>query len=111
MSFFVAVRRDPPPHSAGDARPGDLRGRRRPAQGPHRYPDPAPVTPDQAPPPDLGQIPLTVHEIRRLLTAATQRHHPPGHTARWLHWRRRHQARFRWFHMRARLNRDYALVS
>ena len=39
---------------------------------------PAPVTPDQAPPPDPGQIPLTVLEMRRLLIAATQRHHPPG---------------------------------
>ena len=72
---------------------------------------PAPVTPDQAPPPDPGQIPLTVPEIRRLLTAATQQHHPPGHAARWLRWRRQHQARSRWFHKRARLNRDYALVS
>ena len=31
--------------------------------------------------------------------------------ARWLHWRRRHQARSRWFHKRARLARNYALVS
>jgi SRSO17 transposase len=72
---------------------------------------PAPVTPDQPPPPDPGKIPLTIPEIRRLLAAATQRHHPPGHAARWLHWRRRHQARSRWFHKRARLNREYALVS
>ena len=72
---------------------------------------PAPVTPDQAPPPDPGKIPLSLPEIRRLLAAATQRHHPPGHTARWLNWRRRHQARSRWFHKRARLNREYALVS
>ena len=33
---------------------------------------PAPVTPDQAPPPDPGKIPLTIPEIRRLLAAATQ---------------------------------------
>jgi SRSO17 transposase len=72
---------------------------------------PAPVTPDQAPPPDPGKTPLTVPEVRRLLTAATHRRHPPGHAARWLDWRRRHQARSRWFHQRARLNRDYALVS
>ncbi len=71
---------------------------------------PAPVVPDQAPPPDPGKIPLTIPEIRRLL-AATQRDHPPGHAAHWLHWRRRHQARSRWFHERARLNREYALVS
>ena len=72
---------------------------------------PAPVTRDQAPPPDPGQIPLTITEIGQLLTAATERHHPPGHATRWLHWRRRHQARSRWFHKSARLNRDYALVS
>jgi hypothetical protein len=71
---------------------------------------PPPVTPDQPPPPDPGKIPLTIPEIRRLL-AATQHSHPPGHAARWLHWRRRHQARSRWFHKRARLNREYALVS
>jgi SRSO17 transposase len=72
---------------------------------------PAPVTPGQAPPPDPGKIPLTVSEIRRLLATAVQRQHPPGHAARWLNWRRRHQARSRWFHQRTRLNRDYALVS
>jgi SRSO17 transposase len=72
---------------------------------------PAPVTPDQAPPQDPGTIPLTVPEIRHLLAAATQHHQPPGHAARWLHWRRRHQARSRWFHKRARLNRDYTLVT
>jgi SRSO17 transposase len=72
---------------------------------------PAPAAPDQAPPPDPGKIPLTIPEIRRLLAAATQPSHPPGHTARWLHWRRRHQARSRWFHKRARLARTYALVS
>jgi SRSO17 transposase len=72
---------------------------------------PAPVTPDQAPPPDPGKIPLTIPEIRRLLATATQHNHPPGHAACWLHWRRRHQARSRWFHKRTRLNREYALVS
>jgi SRSO17 transposase len=71
---------------------------------------PPPVTPDQAPPADPGMIPLTVPEIRRLLAAALQRPHPPGHAARWLNWRRRHQARSRWFHQRTRLNRDDALV-
>jgi SRSO17 transposase len=71
---------------------------------------PAPVTPDQAPSPDPGNVPLTVPEVRLLLAAATQRHHPPGHAARWLHWRRRHQARSRWFHKRARLKRGYTLV-
>ena len=36
---------------------------------------------------------------------------PVGHAARWLAWRRRHQARARWFHQRTRLNREYNLVS
>ncbi len=72
---------------------------------------PPPVTPGQAPPPDPGMIPLTVPEIKRLLAEALTRPHPRGHTARWLAWRRRHQARSRWFHQRARLNREYTLVS
>jgi SRSO17 transposase len=72
---------------------------------------PPPVTPDQAPPEDPGLVPLTVAEIRRLLAAGFQRPHPPGHAAHWLNWRRRHQARSRWFHQRTRLNRDNALVS
>ena len=64
---------------------------------------PPPVTPGQPPPPDPGMIPLTVPEIRRP--------DPPGHAARWLNWRRRHQARARWFHQRTRLNQDYDLAS
>ena len=67
---------------------------------------PPPVAPDQAPPRDPGMIPLTVPEIRRLLAGALQRSHPPGHAGRWLDWRRRHQARSRWYHQRARLARD-----
>jgi hypothetical protein len=51
-------------------------------------------------------IPLTVPEIRRLLAGAFRRSHPPGHAGRWLDWRRRHQARSRWYHQRARLARD-----
>ena len=72
---------------------------------------PPPAGPDAAPPADPGLIPLTVREIRRLLASATARPKPPGHAARWLEWRRRHQARSRWFHKHARLQRDYALVS
>jgi hypothetical protein len=56
-------------------------------------------------------IPLTIPEIQRLLAAVLPRLHPPGHDSHWLNWRRRHQARSRWFHQRTRLNRDYALVS
>jgi SRSO17 transposase len=72
---------------------------------------PPPAGPRDSPPGDPGLIPLTVPEIRRLLAA--ERSHPrsPGHAAHWLRWRRRHQARSRWFHQRARLERDYALVS
>jgi len=72
---------------------------------------PPPAGPDDRPPADPGLTPLTVREIKRLLAAALRHPHPPGHAARWLHWRRRHQARSRWFHKRARLARDYALVS
>jgi hypothetical protein len=70
-----------------------------------------PSTPDQPPPPEPGLIPLTVHEVKRLLADAFHHPTPPGHATRWLTWRRRHQARARWFHQRTRLNRDYALVS
>ena len=72
---------------------------------------PPPVSPDAPPPADPGLIPLTVPEVRRLLAGALTRPRPPGHAARWLEWRRRHQARSRWFHKRARLARNYALVS
>ena len=72
---------------------------------------PPPAAPDAPPPADPGLIRLTVREVRRLLAAALDRPGPAGHTARWAEWRRRHQARSRWFHQRARLARNYALVS
>ena len=72
---------------------------------------PPPSTPDQPPPPEPGMIPLTVPEVKRLLAGVVQHPKPPGHDTHWRNWRRRHQARARWFHQRARLNRDYALVS
>ena len=72
---------------------------------------PPPTRPDQAPPPDPGLIPLTVHEVKRLLATALHHPRPDGHAANWLDWRRRHQARSRWFHQRTRLNRDYSQVS
>jgi SRSO17 transposase len=71
---------------------------------------PPPASPGTAPPAGPGLIPLSVREIRRLLADALTRPKPPGHTARWLEWRRRHQARSRWFHKHARLERDYALL-
>jgi SRSO17 transposase len=72
---------------------------------------PAPIRPGQPPPPEPGLIPLTVPEIKRLLAALTAPPWPPGHVQHWDTWTRRHQARARWFHQRARLKRDYALVS
>ena len=72
---------------------------------------PPPVTPGQVPPPDPGMIPLTVPEIKRLLAAVLTRRHPSAHAACWLAWRRRHQARSRWFHQRTRLSREYTLVN
>ena len=72
---------------------------------------PPPARPDAPPPADPGLIPLSVPEVRRLLASALSRPKPPGHAARWLQWRRRHQARSRWFHQRARLCREYILVS
>ena len=58
-------------------------------------------------------IPFTVAEIARLLAAWLTRPAPPGHAAHWLTWRRRHQARARWYHQRTRLAREAgnALVS
>jgi SRSO17 transposase len=67
---------------------------------------PAPVRPDQPPPADPGLIPLTVPQVRRLLAAETAPAWPLGHVAHWDTWTRRHQARARWFHKRARLARD-----
>ena len=57
---------------------------------------PLPAAPDAPPPADPGLIPLTVREIRHLLAAALDQPGPAGHAARWLDWRRRHQARSRW---------------
>src|SRR6185437_6893237 len=72
---------------------------------------PSPAGPHDKPPADPGLVPLSVREVGHLLAAALALPKPPGHAARWLHWRRRHQARSRWFHKRARLQRNYALVS
>src|ERR1700757_2515824 len=74
---------------------------------------PPPVRPDQPPPPEPGMIPLTIPEIKRLLAALTTRPLPRRLVIHWDAWTRRHQARSRWFHQRARLARDteIALVS
>jgi SRSO17 transposase len=60
---------------------------------------PPPVRSGQAPPADMGMIPLTAAEIARLLTRPA----PPGAAVHWLTFRRRHQARARWYHQRTRL--------
>ena len=72
-------------------------------------------TDTQAPPPvrarpaataEPGMIPLTIPEIKRLLAALTTRPLPRWLVIHWDAWTRRHQARSRWFHKRARLARD-----
>jgi SRSO17 transposase len=67
---------------------------------------PPPVRPDQPPPPEPGMIPLAIPEIKRLLAALTTRPPPRWLVIHWDAWTRRHQARSRWFHKRARLARD-----
>jgi hypothetical protein len=67
---------------------------------------PPPIRPDQPPPADPGMIPLTVPEITRLLTTPPAGPGPPGHAEHWANWRRRHQARSRWYHQRTRLARE-----
>ena len=62
---------------------------------------PPPLTPDQAPPPEPGMIPLTILEISRLFVARLLRPHPSEHATHWLNWRHRRQARSRWYHQRA----------
>ena len=65
-----------------------------------------PTTPDQQPPDDPGLIALTVAEIKRLFQLATRHLRPPIHHLHWIWWRRRHQARARWYHHRTRLRHD-----
>ena len=66
---------------------------------------PPPVRPGQPPPAEPGMIPLTVPEIKRLLAALTTSPLPRPLVIHWDTWTRRHQARSRWFHKRARLTR------
>jgi SRSO17 transposase len=70
---------------------------------------PAPILPTTAhdqPPADPGLITPTVAEVKRLFTLVTRRLLPETHHLHWTWWRRRHQARARWFHHRARLRRQ-----
>jgi SRSO17 transposase len=64
---------------------------------------PTPTSPTEPPPPDPGLIPLTVVEIKRLFNLATRTWRDIGHHLHWSQWRRRHQARARWYHHRTRL--------
>ncbi|HEU4539655.1 MAG TPA: hypothetical protein VFR23_00885 [Jiangellaceae bacterium] len=64
------------------------------------------ATPDDKPPADPGLIPLTVAEIKRLANLVTRTGRALAHHRRWSWWRRRHQARARWFHHRTRLRRS-----
>jgi SRSO17 transposase len=68
-------------------------------------PPPPPASPDDAPPADPGLIHLTVAEVKRLVNLLTCNWHGLDHHLHWHLWRRRHQARARWFHQRARLAR------
>jgi hypothetical protein len=66
-------------------------------------PLPTPNEATQPPPDDLGLIPLTVVEIKKLFNLATRIWRSTSHHLHWSWWRRRHQARARWYHHRARL--------
>jgi SRSO17 transposase len=66
-------------------------------------PLPAPTEADQPPPVDLGLIPLTVVEVKKLFNLATRVWLSIDHYLYWSWWRRRHQARARWYHHRARI--------
>jgi hypothetical protein len=67
---------------------------------------PPPADPAEPPPADPGLIPLTVAEVKRLFTLLTRTVHDLAHHLRWAWWRRRHQARARWYHHRTRLRRQ-----
>jgi hypothetical protein len=82
------------------------------AQAKTRAPAPIlPITPDEHPPKDTGLIAFTVAEIKRLFILITRRPHTDAHHLHWTWWRRRHQARARWFHHRTRLTRQAATQS
>ncbi len=68
----------------------------------------APTSPDELPPQDPGLIPVTVTEIKRIFNLLTRTWQTIRHYLHWSWWRRRHQARARWFHQRARLRRQTA---
>ena len=65
-----------------------------------------PIYPNEQAPEDPGLIPLTVAEVKRLANLLTRTDQRLAHHLRWARWRRRHQARARWFHHRNRLRRS-----
>jgi hypothetical protein len=67
-----------------------------------------PTRPNEQPPDNPGLIALTVAEIKRLFNLAYRRLLSETHHLRWIWWRRRHQARAKWFHHRTRLRRQAA---
>jgi SRSO17 transposase len=67
-----------------------------------------PTSPSDLPPADPGLIPLTAAEIKRVFNLLTRTWQTIRHYLHWSWWRRRHQARARWFHHRARLRRREA---
>jgi hypothetical protein len=69
----------------------------------HTHQPPTPTRPCQQPPTDPGLITLTVTEVKRLYNLATRALHSVEHHLRWSWWRRKHQARARWYHHRTRL--------
>lgn len=66
-------------------------------------PLPTPTSPTEPPPTDIGLIPLTVVEIKRLFNLTTRIWRSTNHYLHWSWWRSRHQARARWHHHLARL--------
>ena len=66
-------------------------------------PLPVPAHRTEPPPANLALIPLTVVEIKKLFNLATRIWRSTNHYLHWSWWRRRHQARARWYHHRTRL--------
>jgi hypothetical protein len=66
-------------------------------------PLPVPASRTEPPPANLDPIPLTVVEIKKLFNVASRTWPSTSHCLHWSSWRRRHQARARWYHHRARL--------
>ena len=66
---------------------------------------PPPTSHKDRPPADPGLIRLTVAEVKRLFDLLTGTWYGLDHHLCWHLWRRRHQARARWFHQRTRLAR------